>query len=61
MSAAKEQLTRLIAEQPEDSSSEEIVRELAFHLMVERGLADADSERVVPNDDVAARIRQWQS
>lgn len=36
MSTAKEELTRLIQGQPEDSSREEIVRELAFHLMVER-------------------------
>lgn len=29
MSAAKEELTRIIAEQPEDSTQEELVRELA--------------------------------
>ena len=33
MSTAKEELTRLIKDQPDDSSSEEIVRELAFHVM----------------------------
>jgi len=33
MSKAKEELTKLIEEQPEDSSREEIVRELAFHVM----------------------------
>ena len=38
MSTVKEELTRLIQGQPEDSSREEIVRELAFHVMVERGL-----------------------
>ena len=42
MSTAKEDLTRLIQQQPEDSSREEIIRELAFHAMVDRGLADAD-------------------
>jgi predicted transcriptional regulator len=59
MSTAKEQLTRLIQEQPEDSSSEEIIRELAFHVMVERGLADADAQRVITNDEMARRIRSW--
>jgi len=34
MATAKEELTRLIEGQPEDSSQEEIVREMAFHLMV---------------------------
>lgn len=60
MSTAKDELTRLIQEQPDDSSAEEIVRELAFHLMVERGLADADARRVISNDEAAQRIRSWQ-
>lgn len=60
MSKAKEELTKLIQEQPEDSSREEIIRELAFHLMVERGLADSDAGRVVSNDEMARRIRSWQ-
>jgi predicted transcriptional regulator len=60
MSKAKEDLTRLIQEQPEDSSREEIVRELAFHVMVERGLADSDAGRVISNDEMARRIRSWQ-
>jgi len=60
MSTAKEELARLIAGQPDDSSREEIVRELAFHVMVERGLADSDARRTMPNDDVGRRIRSWQ-
>ena len=59
MSKAKEELTKLIEEQPEDSSREEIVRELAFHVMVERGLADSDAGRVISNDEMARRIRSW--
>jgi predicted transcriptional regulator len=59
MSKAKEELTKLIAEQPEDSSREEIVRELAFHIMVERGLADSDAGRTMSNDEMARRIRSW--
>ncbi|MGQ0835164.1 MAG: hypothetical protein ACT4O5_09640 [Gammaproteobacteria bacterium] len=61
MSTAKEELTRLIEEQPEDSSPEEIVRELAFHVMVERGLADSDAKRVISNDEMARRIRTWRN
>lgn len=61
MSTAKDELTRLIKDQPDDSSSEEIVRELAFHVMVERGLADSDARRVISNDEMARRIRSWQS
>ena len=60
MSKAKQELTHLIEAQPEDSSREEIVRELAFHIMIERGLADSDAKRVIANDDMARRIRSWQ-
>lgn len=60
MSTVKEELTRLIQGQPEDSSREEIVRELAFHVMVERGLADSDAKRTLSNEQMAHRIRAWQ-
>jgi len=60
MSKAKEELRKLIEEQPEDSSREEIVRELAFHVMVQRGLADSDAGRVISNDEMARRIHSWQ-
>lgn len=60
MPTAKEELTHLIQQQPDDSTREQIVRELAFHLMVERGLADADAGRVISNEDMHRRIRAWQ-
>ncbi len=60
MSKAKEELTKLIEEQPEDSSREEIIRELAFHVMIERGLVDSDAGQVISNDEMARRIRSWQ-
>lgn len=60
MSTAKEELTRLIQRQPEDSSREEIVRELAFHVMIERGIADSDAKRTISNEEMDRRIRAWQ-
>ncbi len=60
MSTAKEELTKLIQRQPDDSSREDIVRELAFHVMVERGLADADADRTISNEEMGRRIRSWQ-
>ena len=60
MATPKEELTRLIQGQPEDSSREEIVRELAFHLMVERGIADSDAKRTISNEEMGRRIRSWQ-
>ena len=60
MSTAKEDLARLIEEQPDNRSAEEIIRELAFHVMIQRGLADSDGGRTVSNDEMGRRIRSWQ-
>ena len=61
MSTAKEHLTKLIQEQPDDSSETDIVRELAFNVMVRRGLADAHANRTISNEEMGRRIRSWQS
>ena len=59
MSTVKEQFIKLIEDQPEDSSSEEIIREMAFAAMVERGIADSDAGRTISNSEMASRIESW--
>ena len=59
MSTPKEDLTRLIESQPDDASPDEIVRELAFHVMIQRGLADSDARRTISNAEMGRRIRSW--
>jgi hypothetical protein len=59
MATAKEQITELVQQLPDDSSYDEIVRELAFHVMIERGLKDSDEERTISNDEMQARINTW--
>ena len=46
--------------QPEGRSRQEIVRELAFHVMVERGLGDSDAKRTISDEEMGRRIRTWQ-
>ena len=53
---AKEQITQLVQQQPDDSSYDEIIRELAFHLMIERGLKDSDEGRTISNKEMEARL-----
>ena len=60
MSTAKEHITEIINRQPDDSSYDEIVRELAFDLMVQRGLKDSDERHTIANDEMARRIKTWQ-
>jgi predicted transcriptional regulator len=59
MSPAKEQLIQVIQDQPDDSSAEELLRELAFAAMIERGLADSDAGRTIPNEEMARRMESW--
>ena len=60
MPTAKEKMTEIIEQQPDDSSYDEILRELAFARMVERGLEDSRSGRTISNEEMARRVRSWQ-
>ena len=60
MATDMDELTKLIQDQPDDNSYEEILRELAFNLMVQRGLMDSDEGRTISNEEVQRRIRTWQ-
>lgn len=60
MASIKSRLAEIIHEQPEDATYDEILRELAFDRMVERGLADARNGNVVTHEEMARRIRTWQ-
>ena len=56
---AKERMLDIIQDQPDDSSYDEILRELAFARMVERGLADSDAGRTISSEEMEARISSW--
>ncbi len=60
MASAKEHIAEIIKRQPDDSSYDEIVRELAFDLMVQRGLKDSAEQRVISNEEMERRIKTWQ-
>jgi predicted transcriptional regulator len=56
----KHRMIEIIQSQPDDSSYDEILRELAFARMIELGLADLDAGRTVSSDEVKRRIESWQ-
>jgi predicted transcriptional regulator len=58
---AKEKIRELLETQPDDASYEEILRELAFERMIDRGLSDVRGGRVISNDEMGERIRRWPS
>ena len=61
MAIAKEKMKEVIESQPDDATYEEILRELTFECMVERGLADSREGHVISNEEMDHRIRSWQS
>ncbi|PKM01769.1 MAG: hypothetical protein CVV17_06615 [Gammaproteobacteria bacterium HGW-Gammaproteobacteria-7] len=60
MPSVKEKMAEVIQAQPEDATYEEVMRELAFERMVERGLEDSRMGRVISDEDMRRRIRTWQ-
>lgn len=58
---AKEQIETIIRDQPDDSTYDEILRELALHRMIVRGASDLKRGRVLDDAVLRARVRGWQS
>ncbi len=56
----KDKMAEIIARQPDDSSYDEILRELAFARMVNRGLEDSDRGRTISDDQVKRKVESWQ-
>jgi predicted transcriptional regulator len=57
--SAKQHLITILQQQPDDSSYDELLKELSFARMIDRGLKDAEAGRTVSNDDVRREIRSW--
>jgi len=60
MSTAKDQIKQILESQPDDSSYDEILREIAFKRMVDKGLTDMEKGKVITNDDMKSKIQSWQ-
>jgi hypothetical protein len=59
VSSVKAAMTDIIGRQPDDSSYDEILRELAFAHMVQLGLKDSDADRTLSDDEMKRRIDSW--
>ncbi len=60
MSTAKDQIKQILDSQPEDSSYDDILREIAFKIMINKGLSNAKVGNVISNEDMEQKIRKWQ-
>ncbi len=59
MSIVKEKMKKVIESFPEDASYEEIMRELFFERMIDRGIEDVRENRTISNEEMGHRIRKW--
>ena len=57
--SAKEAVVEIVSSMPEDATYDEILQELVFNRMVERGLADVDAGRVISDEEMKHTIDSW--
>ena len=57
--AAKARILMIVRDQPDDSSYDEILRELAFDRMIQRGLSDVAAGRTFGDLEIRRRLRMW--
>jgi hypothetical protein len=55
----KKRLKEIIDNQPDDATYDEILRELAFERMIEKGLDDSKKQHTISNEDMEHRIKTW--
>lgn len=55
----KQRAFQIVDDLPEDSSYEDILLELTFERMVERGLADAKAGRTISSEEMKRRMESW--
>ncbi len=59
MPSIKEKMIQIINNQPDDSSYNEILQELSFVNMVNRGLSDSNNNKVTEHDKIKKEINKW--
>lgn len=59
MVSIKDHMIKIINDQPEDSTYDEILKELVFSRMIERGLEDSHAGRTISNEELKRRIKSW--
>jgi predicted transcriptional regulator len=57
--SARKAVVWIVSGMPDDSTYDEILQELVFNRMVERGLADADAGRVISDEEMKRTIDSW--
>ena len=59
MGSAKEEIAQIVQRQPDDSSYDEILRELALARMIDRGLEDSENSKIISDEELRRGIKTW--
>jgi ribosomal protein S3AE len=59
MSTIKEKMIDIIKKQPEDSSYDEILQELSFVNMVNKGLENSKNDKITEHEKVKKIVKEW--
>ena len=59
MTATKQLVKKIVDSLPEDTSYDEILKELAFNKMIQKGLKDSKEGKVISNKEMKKRIQSW--
>jgi hypothetical protein len=59
MSPVKDEMIRIIQQQPDDSSFDEILRELGLVRIIARGLKDSEASRTVSDAEMKRQMNLW--
>ena len=57
MTAPKQLVKKIVDSLPEDTSYDEILKELAFNKMIQKGLKDSKEGKVISNKEMKKRIQ----
>ena len=58
---AKDLIRKILEDQPDDVSFDEVLRHLAFRRIVGRGLRDAEEEKSISTEELRRRFKTWQT
>lgn len=57
MTAPKQLVKKIVDSLPEDTSYDEILKELAFNKMIQKGLKDSKEGKIISNKEMKKRIQ----
>ena len=59
MATQKEEIRRILDSLPKDATCEDVPYSIYVRERIERGRREADQEKLINQDDVESRMKQW--